>query len=75
MLKHSYAPDDIKRGVIITLFKGGSKRKDNPDNYRAITLSSVILKNFERILLTRIQLFDDLRPPIHPLQGGFQKKI
>ena len=74
MLKHSYAPDDIKRGVIITLFKGGNKRKDNLDNYRAITLSSVILKIFERILLTRIQLFDDLRPPIHPLQGGFQKK-
>ena len=74
MLKHSYAPGDIKRGVIITLFKGGNKRKDNPDNYRAITLSSVILKIFERILLTCIQLFDDLRPPIHPLQGGFQKK-
>ena len=75
MLKHSYARDDIKRGVIITLFKGGNKRKDNPDNYRAITLSSVILKIFERILLTRIQLFDDLRPPIHPLQGGFQKNL
>ena len=38
------APKDMKRGVIITLFKGGNKRKDNPDNYRAITLSSVVLK-------------------------------
>ena len=75
MLKHSHAPDDIKRGIIITLFKGGNKRKDNPDNYRAITLSSVILKLFERILLTRIQLFDNLCPPIHPLQGGFQKNM
>lgn len=73
MLKLSYAPDDLKKGVIITLFKGGNKRKDDPDNYRAITLSSVILKLFERILLTRIQLFDNIQPPIHPLQGGFQK--
>lgn len=28
---------------------------------------------FERILLTLIQLFDVIQPPIHPLQGGFQK--
>ena len=73
MLKLSYAPTEMKRGVIITLFKGGNKRKDDPDNYRALTLSSVILKLFERILLTRIQLFDNIQPPIHPLQGGFQK--
>lgn len=73
MLKLSYAPTEMKRGVIITLFKGGNKRKDDPDNYRAITLSSVIHKLFERILLTRIQLFDNIQPPIHPLQGGFQK--
>ena len=72
MLKHSYAPDDIKRGVTIILFKGGNKRKDNPDNYRAIILSFVILKIFESLLLTRIQLFDDLRSPIYPLQGGFK---
>ena len=75
MRKHSYAPDDIKIGVTIIFFKGGNKRKDNPDNYRAIILSSVILNIFERILLTHIQLFqvDDLRSPIYPLQGGFQK--
>ena len=27
-----------------------------------------------RILLTRIQLFDDICPPIHSLQGGFKKQ-
>ena len=70
IVRQSYAPKDMKRGVIITLFKGGNKRKDNPDNYRAITLSSVVLKLLERILLTRIELFDDIRPPIHSLQGG-----
>ena len=74
IVRQSYAPKDMKRGVIITLFKGGNKRKDNPDNYRAITLSSVVLKLLERILLTRIELFDNIRPPIHSLQGGFKKQ-
>ena len=54
MLKYSYGPDEMKKGVIITLFKGGNKRKDDPDNYRAITFSSVVLKLFDRILLTRV---------------------
>ena len=65
----------MKKGVIITLFKGGNKRKDDPDSYRAITLSSVILKLLERILLTRIQLFENITKPMYSLQGGFQKKI
>lgn len=70
----SHVPFEMKKGVIITLFKGGNKRKDDPDSYRAITLSSVILKLLERILLTRIQLFENITQPIHCLQGGFQKK-
>ncbi|MCG7877806.1 MAG: hypothetical protein N0C90_15945, partial [Candidatus Thiodiazotropha endolucinida] len=41
MIKLSYAPINMKKGIIITLFKGGNKRKDDPENYRAITLSSV----------------------------------
>ena len=60
--------------MIVSLFKGGNKRKDNPDNYRAITLSSVVLKLLERILLTRIELFDVINPPIHSMQGGFKKQ-
>ena len=74
ILRFAYAPKDMKKGVIVTPFKGGGRRKDNPDNYRAITLSSVVLKLLERILLTRIELFDAIKPPIHPLQGGFKKQ-
>ena len=44
IVRHAYAPKAMKRGVIVTLFKGGNRRKDNPDNYRAITLSSVLHK-------------------------------
>ena len=51
---NSVAPKELKKGVIVTLFKGGNKLKDTPDNYRAITLSHVILKLLERILIIRI---------------------
>ncbi|MCG8048788.1 MAG: reverse transcriptase family protein [Candidatus Thiodiazotropha taylori] len=74
IIRLAYSPKEMKKGVIVTLFKGGNKRKDNPDNYRAITLSSVLLKLLERILLTRIQLFDTIVPSIHSLQGGFKKQ-
>ena len=74
ILRLAYAPKDMKKGVIVTHFKGGGRRKDNPDNYRAITLSSVVLKLLERILLTRIELSDAIEPPIHPLQEGFKKQ-
>ena len=50
----SHTPVEMKRGNIITLHKGGRKRKDDPNNYRGITLLPVILKLYERILLHRI---------------------
>ena len=70
MLRNSYIPTEMKIGIIITLYKGGNKRQDDPDSYRAITLTSCVLKLFERILLNRIS---SMQKPFHPLQGGFQK--
>lgn len=75
MLKLSYAPAQMKRGIIITLHKGGRKRKDDPNNYRAITLSSVLLKLYERILLFRIESNSYYSVNIDSLQGGFQKQV
>ena len=65
-----YVPANLKKGIIITLHKGGRKSKSDPNNYRAITLSSCILKLFERILLQRAEAA--LNVPISPLQGGFR---
>ena len=70
MLFKSYIPESMKVGIIIPLYKGGSKRKDDPDSYRATTLTSCVLKLYERILLKRIM---SIQKPFHPLQGGFQK--
>ena len=73
MLLNSYIPNSMKRGIIITLFKGGNKRKDDPNNYRAITLTSAILKLFERILYHRIVA--SMERSLNPLQDGFQKNM
>ncbi|MES9884072.1 MAG: reverse transcriptase family protein [Sedimenticola sp.] len=71
MIKLSHTPADMKQGIIITLHKGGRKRKDDPNNYRGITLSSCLLKLYERLLLHRIHNADS--DQISALQGGFQK--
>ena len=73
MYSLTYAPVEMKRGTIITLHKGGRKRKDDPNNYRAITLSSVLLKIYERILLHRLE--SNFTERLDKLQGGFQKHI
>ena len=70
MLRCGYIPESMKRGVILTLHKGGKRGKDKPNNYRAITLSSVVLKLYEMVLLDRCQ--DTLLEKINTQQGGFQ---
>lgn len=70
MLRCSYVPKYIKQGLIITLHKGGKKRKDDPNNYRAITLSSCVLKLFELVLLDRCQ--HSLLQKLSRQEGGFQ---
>ena len=72
MLKFSYCPPDMKKGVITVLHKGGNKPLNDPNNYRAITLTPVLLKLYESILLKRIE---SKPSPIHELQGGFRKGI
>ncbi|XP_053398165.1 uncharacterized protein LOC128556626 [Mercenaria mercenaria] len=73
MLRHGYIPDSLKRGIIITLHKGGNKCKDDPNNYRAITLSSTVLKVFEMVLLARCK--DKLIDTLSRQQDGFQEKL
>lgn len=70
VLTDCYIPLAMKKGIIITLHKGGQKPMTDPKSYRAITLSSSILKLYESVLLRRIKA--EINVPIHALQGGFQ---
>ena len=63
----------MKVGVIITIFKGGNKRKDDLNSYRAITLTSALLTLYERVLHTR--LVNSVSQALNPIQGGFQKHM
>lgn len=73
MLRRGHIPIDMKKGEIITLHKGGKKDKSNPDNYRAITLSSVILKVYEMVILDRCERH--ILSTLSRQQGGFQKQL
>ena len=70
MYNHGHIPEGLKKGIIITIHKGGRKPKADPNNYRAITLTSCILKLLERILLQRVEAA--LNTPLSILQGGFR---
>lgn len=73
MITYSYTPSEMKNGVIVTLYKGGNKKKTDPNSYRAISLCSVILKLYEKVLLSFIE--QDKKVTFNASQGGFQKKV
>ena len=70
MYNNGYIPETMKHGIIITLHKGGRKSKKDPNNYRAITLTSSVLKLFEQLIIDR--LYDSLVKPFNSMQGGFR---
>ena len=70
MLKFSHCPVDMNKGDIIVLHKGGNKSHNDPNNYRAITLSSVILKLYESVILSRMK---QCSYALNDLQGGFRE--
>ena len=61
----------LNNSIITPLHKKGSK--ENPDNYRAVAVSSTIGKLFATIILERIIQFKDLNKPDPINQLGFAK--
>ena len=68
-------PSCLKEGVVVPIYKGKGKDPLSTSSYRGITLSSVIAKTFEVVILKRMSLvLDDLGyPDIN--QTAFQKGI
>ena len=56
--------------MIVPIYKSGNK--DNPDNYRGISLLSVLGKVFAYILNRRLTLWADANNKIAEEQGGFR---
>ena len=53
--KHGVFPDALKRARIIVLYKGGPR--NDPANYRPISILSVFSKIFEKVMLPRLLKF------------------
>ena len=68
-LNAGYFPKCWKKGILNTLFKHGSQ--NDPNNYRGITLCSILGKLLSSIHTKRIQ--SALLGQIDPLQGGFRE--
>jgi hypothetical protein len=70
--KEEKIPVDWARGVIIPIFKDGDRQ--NVDNYRGITLLSVVGKLYTSILNNRISEWLEKEKKLVEEQGGFRKK-
>jgi len=71
ILVHGYVPNSFGFGVSVPLVKDKAGNINNVDNYRAITLSPVISKLFEMVLLS---ICDDSLVT-DPLQFGFKENV
>ena len=50
-------PKNIKKGIILPLFKGKGAKANNKDSYHGITLFPTLCKIYEMVLLNRLEKF------------------
>ena len=65
-------PSSLKRARVIVLYKGGPR--NDPANYRPISLLSVFSKIFEKTMLSRLLAFLEAKRFFHDFQFGFRAK-
>ena len=71
-VKSGYFPQDLKNAKVIPLFKGGLK--ESLENYRPISLLSLLSKIFERIIFKRMYNFANKQKILYEKQFEFQTK-
>ena len=64
-------PDLMKHSKVIPIFKSGCK--DNPSNYRPISVLPALSKIFEKIMLDQMMSHFSLNKILHERQFGFTK--
>ena len=71
-LNQGQIPDDWKRANIFPLFKKGDE--SNVENYRPISLTSIVCKLLEHIVHSTVMDFLDSKNFLSSLQHGFRQK-
>ena len=66
-------PKDWKNAIVTPVFKKGAKSK--PENYKPISLTCILSKVLEHILVTSIMKHLDTNHLLYPLQHGFRSKV
>lgn len=76
IMKVGYIPESWKTSIIIPLYKGNNKPKEDPDSYRAVSLLPVLYKLFEKLIYGRVQqwLSETHMQFPNKQQQGFQKQ-
>ena len=69
-LTHGFIPSSLKRAAITPVFKSGTK--NSPSNYRPISLTSTIIKVFERIIRKQVVAFMNRQGHLNNTQHGFR---
>ena len=70
--REEHVPPQWREGLIVNLFKKGDK--EDPGNYRGITLLSVVGKVFCKVLNNRLVQHFDKGGVLHEGQAGFRLK-
>ncbi len=65
-------PSEWAKSIIVPLFKNGNI--NNPNNYRGISLTSVVGKSFVSIINNRLTQWSNMRDLIPDAQAGFRKE-
>ena len=68
-------PDSLKICIIIPVCKGGGKDPLETNSYRGITLTSVLAKILESLLLSRLRSHLTEQGISHPNQTAYRKKV
>ena len=70
-LDHGEVPDDFKIANITPIYKKGNK--NDPNNYRPISLTSIISKIIEKIFRNKIESYIENNNLLYNSQHGFRK--
>lgn len=69
-IEHGIFPDAMKKARVSVIYKGGDK--NNPSNYRPISVLPVFSKGLEKIICSRLTNFFDAKNVLTESQFGFR---